>query len=221
MDNIINLTQIEARILGCLLEKEITTPEYYPLTLNALTNACNQKSNRNPVMQLEEKAVLRTIYSLRDKQLVWQKSPAGSRVPKYAHRIQDAIPLNSQQVCVICELLLRGPQTIGEIRTHTARLCTFENTGELQSVIDSIQTDIPLIVQLPRQPGKRENRYMHLLCGPVDLETAEEESYKEKAAVELETDDKRIKYLEEEISSLKADFLTLKQQFLSFKSQFD
>ncbi|MDP8218332.1 MAG: YceH family protein, partial [Candidatus Theseobacter exili] len=167
------LTQKEARILGSLIEKEITTPNNYPLTLNSLTLACNQKSNRNPVMQLDEKAVIRSVLDLRQKKLVWEKYPAGSRTPKYAHSILDVFEFSPHELGIICVLLLRGPQTAGEMRTNTSRLCSFNDLSEIASVMERLaeREDGPYIMQLPRQPGRRENRYAHLMCGPVEIES--------------------------------------------------
>jgi hypothetical protein len=164
----IHLTPYEARVIGCLLEKQCTTPEHYPLSLNALTNACNQKSNRDPVLELDETTVQETLDSLMKKHHVSEKSGFGSRVTKYQHRFCNTdfgtLKLTPQELGVVCVLLLRGPQTPGELRTRTERLCRFRDIHEVESVLDQLmqRDDGPFVTRLPREPGKREARFAHL-----------------------------------------------------------
>ncbi len=169
------LDQHEARVIGCLLEKEITTPDQYPLSLNALTNACNQKSNRDPVMSLGEAEVLAAVDSLRGKHLILEKSGFGSRVPKYQHRFCNTqfgtLRFSEQELGLVCVLLLRGPQTPGELRSRTQRLCRFADSGELEACLEALagRDDGPFVVRLTREPGKRESRYAHLFSGDVEM----------------------------------------------------
>jgi len=164
------LTAVEARILGCLIEKKKTTPEYYPLSLNALTNACNQKSNREPVMDLSETAVSETILSLRRRQLVCEQKSDGSRVAKYAYDLAPLGDLDDQEQALLCVLLLRGPQTPGELRGRTGRLCTFADLAAVETALARLAafTPDPLAAALARQPGQKEIRYIHLLCGETE-----------------------------------------------------
>lgn len=161
------LSAIEARVLGCLFEKAATVPEYYPLTLNALTNACNQKSSRDPVMSLEDMDVLKAVARLRDANLVVEKSELGSRVPKYAHRFDGLLKATPAELAALCVLFLRGPQTPGEIRSRSGRLHEFKDPAEVETLFTNLMTrpDGPYIVKLPRQTGHKENRYAHLFCG--------------------------------------------------------
>src|SRR5215204_440948 len=162
------ITEIEARVLGSLVEKQLATPEYYPLTLNALTAACNQKSNRDPVMSLDETAIMSAIDMLRDKNLVYLFYGSSSRTVKYKHMLPSVYDLDAAGVAVVAVLLLRGPQTIGELRERTGRLHEFGGLGEVQETLDNlIRRDEPLIMQLERQSGQKESRYAHLLSGEV------------------------------------------------------
>ncbi len=170
------LSLIEARVLGCLIEKEMSTPDYYPLSLNALTNACNQKSNRNPVLELNESLVQDTLDALIKKRLVVPKSSSGSRVTKFAHRlsnpITNAMDFSAPELAVLCELLVRGPQTIGELRTHAGRLTEFADVAQVEATLQKLRTrdDGPFVSELPRQPGRRDVRYAQLFSDiPVDL----------------------------------------------------
>lgn len=165
------LDGIEARVLGCLIEKELATPDYYPMTLNSLTAACNQKSNRDPVMQLEDGVVIRALDGLRAAQLAWEVSIAGTRVPKYKHRAAERFGFSPRQVAVLCELLVRGPQTVGELRTRASRLVPLESVDEAAEVLNELlaSAEGPFVVLLPRESGRREPRYAHLLCGPVEV----------------------------------------------------
>ena len=165
------LTEIETRVLGSLIEKQVTTPDQYPLSLNALTNACNQKSNRHPVLELGEREVQATVDGLMKRQLVLEKSGFGSRVPKYQHLFCNtqfgSLKFSPQGTAIVCELLLRGPQTPGELRTHAARLAPLKEVGEVEAELEELMTrpDGPFVAKLQREPGRRESRYMHLFSG--------------------------------------------------------
>ena len=167
----IELTAHEARIIGCLIEKQVTTPDQYPLSLNALTNACNQKSNRHPVFDLSERDVQTVVDGLMKRQLVLEKSGFGSRVPKYQHLFCNtqfgSLKFSPQGTAIVCELLLRGPQTPGELRTHAARLAPLKEVSEVDAELEDLMTrpDGPFVARLPREPGRRESRYMHLFSG--------------------------------------------------------
>ena len=167
----LELTPYEARVIGCLIEKEITTPEQYPLSLNALTNACNQKSNRDPVLDLDDATVQQTLDQLGKKYLVSEETGYGSRVAKYRHRFCNTeygtLKFSPQELGIVCELLLRGPQTPGELRSRASRLCALKEVAEVEAVLDRLiqREDGPYVVRLPREPGRRESRYAHLFSG--------------------------------------------------------
>jgi uncharacterized protein len=215
------LTAVEVRVLGSLIEKEITTPEYYPLTLNALVNACNQISNRDPVVSFDDKTVARALEDLREKKLVWMVTGAG-RVPKYEHRFADALKLAEQELAVLCVLMLRGPQTVGEIRGRTGRLYEFKELEEVELTLQALMTAEPsLVVKLPRQPGTKESRYAHLLSGEVQIEEREVAPRIEPAVIEVRQENEKIAKLEEELAQVRIDLSELKQQFVDFKKQFE
>ncbi len=219
MDQI--LTQVEVRVLGSLIEKDITTPEYYPLTLNALVNACNQISNRDPVVSFDERTVARALESLREKKLTWMVTGVG-RVPKYEHRFTEALKLAEQEVAVLCVLMLRGPQTVGEIRGRTGRLYEFRELEEVELTLQALMTaDPPLAVKLPRQPGTKESRYAHLLAGEVQVEEREVAPRLEPVTLEVRQENERIAKLEEELAQVRSELAELKQQFVDFKKQFE
>ena len=219
MDQI--LTPVEVRVLGSLIEKELTTPEYYPLTLNALVNACNQISNRDPVVSFDEKTVARGLEGLREKKLAWMVTGVG-RVPKYEHRFTEALQLAAQEVAVLCVLMLRGPQTVGEIRGRTARLYEFKELEEVELTLQALlAAQPPLVMKLPRQPGTKESRYAHLLAGEVHIEEREVETRVEPAIREVRQENERLAMLESEVAHLRSDLAELKQQFLEFKRQFE
>ncbi len=206
-----NLSLHETRVLGSLMEKEITTPEQYPLSLNALVNACNQKSSRDPVLELDELTVRDTLDSLIKKRLVTEQTGFGSRVVKIKHRFCNTefsdFKFTPQELGIICVLFLRGPQTPGELRTRTNRLCRFP---DVQAVEDTLKKLLdwngnPLVVQLPREPGKRESRYAHLFSGDVD--TTEYVTAKSPAST---TDDSRISALEQKVDELDGQLQELK-----------
>jgi uncharacterized protein YceH (UPF0502 family) len=215
------LTQVEVRVLGSLIEKEITTPEYYPLTLNALVNACNQISNRDPVVSFDERTVARALESLREKKLTWMVTGIG-RVPKYEHRFSEALKLAEQELAVLCVLMLRGPQTVGEIRGRTGRLYEFKELEEVDLTLQALMTaEPPLAVKLPRQPGTKESRYAHLLAGEVQVEEREVAPRLEPATLEVRQENERIAKLEEELAHVRSELAELKQQFVDFKKQFE
>ncbi len=214
------LNEIECRVLGSLVEKEITTPEYYPLSLNALVNACNQKSNREPVMNLDEAAVRQALHSLDGQSLVRSVSAADSRVTKYEHRLQEAFNFYRHEIAILSVLLLRGPQTPGELRTRTERLHHFEDLSAVQSSLQHLmKREPPLVKVLPRQPGTKEARYAHLLAG--DVESFEAKPEVATDATTLSMGAERIAHLEEEVASLNKDIAELRQQFAAFRKQFE
>ncbi len=219
MDQI--LTPVEVRVLGSLIEKEITTPEYYPLSLNALTNACNQISNRDPVVAFEEKTVARALESLREKKLAWMVTGV-SRVPKYEHRFTEAFRLAEQEVAVVCVLMLRGPQTVGEIRGRSGRLYEFKELEEVELTLRSLlEAQPPLVLRLPRQPGTKESRYAHLLAGEVQIEEREVPPRLEPATLEVRQENERLTKIEGEVAQIRSDMEDLREQFLEFKKQFE
>ena len=213
------LTEVEARVLGSLVEKQLTTPEYYPLTLNALTAACNQKSNRDPVVSYGDTEILGAVDSLRDKNLVYLYYGSNSRAVKYKHMLPSVYELDAAGVAIMAVLLLRGPQTIGELRERTGRLHEFGGLGEVQETLDGLmRQDDPLVLKLERQPGQKEARYAHLLCGPVEQTAA--------VAVHRPTpsasgSDSRIAELESELERLRSDLDSFRQEFSEFRKQFD
>lgn len=165
------LVPAEVRVLGCLIEKDITTPEYYPLTANAIVNACNQKSNREPVVAYDEPLVADILQGLREKRLASMVTGAGNRVPKFSHRLVETLNLGRRETALLCELMLRGPQTLGELRDRAGRMHGFTDVDEVERCLGGMaeRPDQPLVVKLPRQPGMKESRYGHLLSGPVNF----------------------------------------------------
>ncbi|MCZ2368352.1 YceH family protein [Vibrio diabolicus] len=214
----VELTAIEARVIGCLIEKEVTTPDLYPLSLNALTNACNQKSNRDPVMSLSESDVLDAVDALIERRLVSDESAFNSRVSKYQHRFCNTefgdLKLTEQEKGIVCCMLLRGAQTPGEIRTRTNRLTTFHDVKEVETVLEHLASEDkgPLVVKLPREAGKRESRYMHLFCGDVDVS----ELAAPVSAAGSNSD--RVSQLELEVAQLKEELDELKAKVESLLS---
>nr|WP_286239091.1 DUF480 domain-containing protein [Neptuniibacter halophilus] len=204
-----DLTLPQTRVIGALLEKEITTPDQYPLSLNALTQACNQKSNREPVMSLAEADVMTLLDQLRDKRLIREESGFGSRVMKYKHRFCNTefsdLQLTAQELGIICVLLLRGAQTPGELRSRTNRLCSFNDVSEVEQVLVRL-AERALVVRLEREPGKRESRYLHLFSGPVDQAAVIPEEDKPLSRSALE---QRVAQLEDELASLKQQLLEM------------
>ena len=214
------LDDIEARVVGCLVEKDLATPEYYPLTLNALTNACNQKSNRDPVMLLEETDVIRALDSLRQKQMAHQ-SAEGVRAAKYCHNLEAVLNLDPEDLAILAELLLRGPQTVGELRNRAERMCP---VGDLQAVEELLQNlmerEEPLVMRLPRQPGRKEHRFAHLLSGLPDIEESAALPT-EPARLKVAAENDRIARLEEEVAALRAELDEVSKQLKAFQSQFE
>ena len=216
----IELTPHEARVIGCLIEKQIATPDQYPLSLNALVNACNQKSNRHPVLALEEREVQAVVDGLMRRQLVLEKSGFGSRVPKYQHLFCNtqfgSLRFSPQGTAIVCELLLRGPQTPGELRTHAARLAPLHDVSEVEAELEELMTrpDGPFVAKLVREPGRRESRYMHLFSGEAGLEAATATgSPAEASAVMLHASVlERLDALEAAVTELRGEVAALRAQ---------
>lgn len=209
------LNDIEVRVLASLMEKSLTTPEYYPLSLNALTNACNQKSNREPVVAFDETTVVRALDSLREKQLVVLS--ASSRVPKYAEIFVDSRKLVKREAGLLMVLMLRGPQTVGELRGRAERVYRFEDLAEAESTLDELR-ESGYITKLPRMAGRKESRYVHLLAGDVEIEA--EAQRPEPAARVVRAENERIAALAEEVQRLRHEFHILQAEFEKFKKQF-
>ena len=212
------LSDVECRVLGALIEKDITTPDYYPLSLNALVNACNQKNNRDPVMSLDENSVRDALLKLQEKRLAGPASGADSRVTKYEHRSQEVFNFTRAETAIMNVLLLRGPQTPGELRGRTERMHRFEELSDVQATLQKLmQREMPLVKMLPRQPGTKESRFAHLLSGDVEGYVAPPE-VSSAPAVE---DDGRIARLESEVAELRRELADLRQQMESFRRQFE
>ncbi|MGD0458871.1 MAG: YceH family protein [Terriglobia bacterium] len=213
------LHEIEVRVLGSLAEKEITTPDYYPLSLNALINACNQKSNRDPVMALDERVVTQALDSLNEKSLAGQVTSADNRVPKYAHRLQEVFNFDRREMAVLCVLLLRGPQTPGELRGRAERMYQFDDLEGVESALRHLmEREPPLVKKLARQPGTKESRYAHLLAGDVEGWIAPVEAH--PVAATGDQDEQRITRLETDVQSLRTEIADLRQQLEDFRKQF-
>ncbi len=234
----IELTVLEARIIGCLIEKQITTPDQYPLSLNALVNACNQKSNRDPVMDLDEPTVQRLLDGLAKKHLVVEKSGFGSRVPKYQHRFCNtefgSLKLDPEELAIVCELLVRGPQTPGELRSRASRMAPFGETPEVESALARLaeRPDGPFVVRLAREPNRRDSRWAHLFSGPVADPYAGRETVSQAGAAQAQAgcedspgavsapevsfpasrNDERLAKLEQEVLALRAELTELKRR---------
>jgi uncharacterized protein len=226
------LTEIETRVLGCLIEKDITTPDYYPLSLNALVNACNQKNNRDPVMTLDENAVRNGLTTLQEKRMAGPASGADSRVTKYEHRLQEVFNFDRREIAIVCVLLLRGAQTPGELRGRTDRMYHFDALEEVVSTLDRLaQREPPLVCILARQPGTKEYRYMHLFSGePLEPTVSRATLEREAAATSGAPDSsmhaapppaQRLARLEEEVATLRQDLTEVQQQLAAFRKQFE
>lgn len=222
----LELSDVEVRVLGALVEKESTTPEYYPLSLNALVNACNQKSNRDPVMTLDEDAARKALRSLTDQALV-RPASGDSRVAKFEHRLNELYNFHRHEIAVLCVLMLRGPQTPRELRTRAERMYGFEDLDAVHAALNLLmRREPPLVKVLPRQPGTKESRYMHLLSG--DAAPAEPVATPEEAVhaggvhtAELSSSNaNRISDLESEVSQLRRELENLREQFAAFQKQF-
>ncbi|MBA4122835.1 MAG: YceH family protein [Acidobacteria bacterium] len=212
------LTETEARIVGALIEKQLTTPEYYPLTLNALVAACNQKTNREPVVSYSEQIVQKSLDDLREKNIVYVFYGSTSRVPKYKHILDKVYELEPPEIAVLCVLMLRGAQTLGELRERTGRLYEFSGLGETSETLDGLmRRDEPLVVKLERQPGQKEVRYAHLLSGEVVVTYQPQE----KSVSRSQAENERIANLESELENLRNEFNLFRQSFEDFKKQFE
>ena len=226
------LNETEVRVVGALIEKQVTTPEYYPLTLNALMHACNQTSNRDPVVSFDEKTIMTALESLREKNLVYVFYGSDSRVPKYKHFVADIFHLTPPELAVMCVLMLRGPQTVGELRGRTNRLYEFADLAEVEATLEKLMThdDPALIMRLPRQAGQKEARYAHLLAGevavndvppPAERHRATTSRRQEAASTEGDAAHERIARLEATVATLVGEVADLRQQFDDFRKQFE
>jgi uncharacterized protein len=217
------LTEIEARVLGSLVEKDITTPDYYPLSLNALVNACNQKNNRDPVMTLEEDAASDALTRLEEKRLAGPVRGADSRVLKYEHRLQEVFNFDRREIAVLCVLLLRGPQTPGELRGRTERMYHFEALDDVVSALDRLsQRQPPLVAILPRQPGTKESRYTHLFSGDAPASPDGDVSGDCSRALDhANPAARRLSDLEDQVAELKKEVAEIHQQLSAFRKQFE
>jgi uncharacterized protein YceH (UPF0502 family) len=214
----VELTALEARVIGCLIEKQIATPDQYPLSLNALTNACNQKSNRDPVLEVSEREVQAVVDVLMRRQLLLERSGFGSRVPKYQHLFCNteygSLKFSPQQTGIVCELLLRGAQTPGELRTHAARLCALKDVTEVETALEDLMTrpEGPFVAKLTREPGRRESRYMHLFSG-------EAPPYVEDTHAAPRTHGPAVSHDAERLAALEAAVAELRQEIDGLKAR--
>jgi uncharacterized protein len=218
------LNEAEVRVLGSLAEKQVTTPDYYPLTLNALVHACNQISNRDPVVQYDERAVTEAVDSLRMRNLVYIFYGAESRVPKYKHMMREVLELSPPELAALCVLMLRGPQTVGEVRGRTGRLYEFADLREAEATLDALaQREEPLVTKLPRQAGRKEARYAHLLSGPPAVEEEPEgaAAAAPRATYSRAGEAERVGRLEAEVEALRGELAEMRRQFDEFRRQFE
>ena len=214
------LNEYELRALSALVEKHIATPDYYPMTLNALVNACNQKNHRDPVVSYDETIVTRALDSLREKNLAYVFHGSEARAPKYGHLFPKAFDLSEAETPLMCVLILRGPQTSGELRSRTQHLRSFGSLAEVETLLQGLSLrDKPLIVKLPRQLGSRESRFAHLLGGPVEMEQSEAAAHPAPLVLQRQSENDKIAKLEEEIASLRMELSELKEQFAEFKRE--
>jgi uncharacterized protein YceH (UPF0502 family) len=214
------LSDIETRVLGSLIEKDITTPDYYPLSLNALVNACNQKNNREPVMALDEACVQQALATLQEKRLAGPASGADSRVPKFEHRMQEVFNFDRREIAIVCVLLLRGPQTPGELRSRTDRMYRFEALDDIVSTLDRLaQREPPLACVLPRQPGTKESRYTHLFSGEPPEGSGARAVLPATAGTNSAAD--RLTTLEAEVARLRHELSEVQQELAAFRKQFE
>ncbi len=217
----IQLSPVEARVLACLVEKELTTPEYYPLSLNSLTLACNQKSNRDPVVSFDEKTVVRAIESLRENNLALMVTGAGSRVAKYKHSFPRRFQLRPPEVALLAVLMLRGPQTVGELRGRSARLYEFTDLTEVEAVLNGLMSrgEGAFVVKLPRQAGRKEARYAHLLAGEPEID--EEKVDAQTAGVTISAGNDALESVRNELATVRSELDELKRSFADFRKQFE
>jgi uncharacterized protein YceH (UPF0502 family) len=220
-DGVDPLSDVEVRVLGALIEKDITTPDYYPLSLNALVNACNQKNNRDPVMTLDEDAVRAALDLLQVQRLAGPASGADSRVTKYEHRLQEVFNFDRREIAILCVLLLRGAQTPGELRGRAERLYRFEGLDDVHGALDRLsQREPPLVAVLPRQPGTKESRYMHLFSGgAVPAEPVRVAG--NPSRVENPSREDRLTILESEVAELREEIAGMQEQLAAFRKQFE
>ena len=213
------LNDIEVRVLGSLVEKQVTTPEYYPLTINAVMLACNQKNNRNPVTAYSEEQVAEAVESLRERNLTYVFYGSTSRVPKYKHVMPEVLHLSQPQLSLMCVLMLRGSQTLGELRERASRLHEFSSLEEVEATLNSLisREPEPLVVRLPRQAGQKEVRFTHLLAGEVTVDAAIGEQPQRRTSAQAD----RLSSLQEDVTALKAQMEELRVQFENFKKQFE
>jgi uncharacterized protein YceH (UPF0502 family) len=208
------LSPEEARVLGALMEKEVSTPEYYPLSLNALVNACNQTTSRDPVVKYDDTTVIRALDGLRDKKLLWEVEQAGGRVRKYQQQFSKWNDLDARAHAVMTLLLLRGAQTPGELKSRSERLCDFKDLGEVEAILDRLsERNPPFVTRLPRLPGTKEARFMHLLCGDIDTSALIER--------EVATVGSSGQSLAERVARLEVELATLRDEFGAFRKQFE
>jgi uncharacterized protein len=216
----LNLSEVEARVLGSLIEKDITTPDYYPLSLNALVNACNQKNNRDPVMTLDENSVRQALASLQERRMAGPAGGADSRVAKYEHRLQEVFNFERRETALVCVLLLRGAQTPGELRGRCERMYRFETLDDVQSGLQRLmEREPPLARVLARQPGTKESRYMHLFSGDAGVPEESDPVILQRAVRRVE-EGSRLSMLEGQVESLKQEVTELKRQLAEFRDQF-
>lgn len=225
MDSALQLSAEDTRVLGALIEKQITTPEYYPLSLNALVNACNQLTNREPVVRYDDETVRRAIESLRGKSLVALYHGAESRVARYKHTLGDVLLLTPAETAIVCVLLLRGPQTLGELRARAERLYAFEALPEVEETLGALAAHqpFPIVTKLPRQPGTKESRYAHLLSGApaIPSEPAPADTAPAMVVSTPTPSADRVSQLEAELAAVRQEVVDLRQQFAEFKKQFE
>jgi len=225
----LQLTEIETRVLGALIEKDITTPDYYPLSLNALVNACNQKNNRDPVTSLEEESVRQALETLQEERLAGPASGADSRVTKFEHRLQEVFNFDRREIAIVCVLLLRGPQTPGELRSRTDRMYHFEALDDVISTLDRLaQREPPLAHVLPRQPGTKESRYTHLFSGeppeaivPSGTSVGDGDSPAQRSTTSAVSATERITRLEQDVAALREELADMQHQLAAFRKQFE
>lgn len=215
------LNDMEIRVLGCLVEKELTTPEYYPLSLNALTNACNQKSNRDPVMNLEEREVVAALDALRFKQLAITSADSG-RVQKYRHLLSEKFRFSPAELAIITELLLRGAQTVGELRTRGERMHHFPDLAAVETILDELQGRTPaMVIRLARQPGRKESRYAHLFAGEPVVDEEDHRGNQERGQLRLQADNDRLSSMEAEVAALRGELTALRTILEELRAQFE
>jgi uncharacterized protein YceH (UPF0502 family) len=216
------LNEYELRVVGALVEKQIATPDYYPMTLNALVNACNQKNHRDPVVSFDEATVVRALDSLREKKLAYTFHGSDSRVPKYGHLFPKVYELDEAETAIMTVLVLRGPQTPGELRSRTGHLHNFENLPEVETALHNLSLRAePLAVKLPRQSGSRESRFAHLLGGDINIEELAAAAERSETAASYSRGNDRVARLEEKVSTLEQQLEELRQQFADFRKQFE